>query len=64
MAKKVNKCMQEHGCGTFGYFLGLIGALVYYLSTATSFWTGVLGVLKSFIWPAMLVFELLKFLGM
>lgn len=45
------------------YFLGFIGALVYYLSTATGFWNGVLGILKAFVWPAFLVFEVLKFLG-
>jgi hypothetical protein len=47
-------------CGAF-YGLGFLGALVYYLSTATSFWIGVLGVLKSIVWPAFLVYELLKF---
>jgi len=47
-------------CGGCGYFLGFIGAAVYYLQTSTGFWNGVLGLLKSLVWPAMLVFELLK----
>ncbi len=46
------------------YGLGFIGALVFYLGHATSFWIGVLGILKSIVWPAMLVFEMLKFLNM
>lgn len=46
------------------YGLGFIGALIYYLSTAASFWIGVLGVLKALVWPAFLVYELLKFLHM
>jgi len=46
------------------YGLGFIGALIYYISTATGFWNGVLGVLKAIIWPAFLVYEMLKFLGM
>ncbi|MBN2459838.1 hypothetical protein JXB28_06140 [Candidatus Woesearchaeota archaeon] len=50
------------GGGIYG--LGFIGALVYYLSTATGFWNGVLGVLKAIVWPAFLVFELLKYLRM
>ena len=29
------------------YGVGLIGAAVYYISTATSFWLGVLGFLKA-----------------
>ena len=45
------------------YCLGFIGALVYYISTVTGFWNGVLGVLKSLVWPAMLVYELLKYLA-
>jgi len=62
--KKVNKCMQDNGCGGFAYFLGVIGALIHYLSTAIGFWSGVLGVLKSLIWPTMVVLNLLKFLAM
>lgn len=45
------------------YGLGFVGALVYYISQATSFWGGVIGFLKAVVWPAFLVFELLKFLG-
>lgn len=45
------------------YGLGFIGAVIYYLGTASGFWNGVLGFLKSLVWPAFLVFELLKFLG-
>ena len=46
------------------YGLGLIGAWVYYLSQATTFWIGVLGILKGIVWPAMLVYELMKYLHM
>jgi len=45
------------------YGLGLIGAVIYYVSTAASFWMGVLGILKAIVWPAFLVYELLKSLG-
>jgi hypothetical protein len=64
MKKKIkNACGTENPCGGMGFILGFIGALVYYISTATSFWMGALGVLKALVWPAMLVFELLKFLA-
>ncbi|MBU4069633.1 MAG: hypothetical protein KJ646_01495 [Nanoarchaeota archaeon] len=46
------------------YGLGFIGAAIYYISTATSFWIGVLGVLKAIVWPAFLIYELFKYLGM
>ncbi len=46
------------------YGLGCIGALVYYISHATTLWLGVLGLFKAIFWPAMLVYELLKYLHM
>ncbi len=45
------------------YGLGFIGAAIYFISAATSFWTGALGLLKAIVWPAFLVYELLKYLG-
>lgn len=45
------------------YFFGMIGAAVYYISAATGFWMGVVGVLKALVWPAFLVYEGLKQLG-
>ncbi|WP_025743266.1 hypothetical protein [Aquimarina pacifica] len=46
------------------YGLGIIGAIIYYTSHATSFWIGVLGIVKAFFWPAFLIYEVLKFLKM
>jgi hypothetical protein len=45
------------------YGLGLIGAAIYFISTATSFWIGVLGFLKAIVWPVFLVFEAFKHLA-
>jgi len=45
------------------YFLGGLGAAIYYVSTATDFWMGALGILKALVWPAFLVFDALKFLA-
>ena len=53
-----------NSCGGAFYGLGFIGAVVYYISTANCFWIGVFGVLKAIVWPAFLVFEWMKFLGM
>ena len=57
-------CKTSSGCGGAFYFLGFLGAAIYYVSTATGFWVGVLGILKALVWPAFLVFELLLFLGL
>ena len=42
------------------YGLGLIGAAIYFISTATSFWLGVLGFLKAIFWPVFLVYQAFK----
>ncbi|MFA6169357.1 MAG: hypothetical protein WCW67_04375 [Candidatus Margulisiibacteriota bacterium] len=46
------------------YGLGVIGALVYYIQHSTSFWGGVIGILKAIVWPAMLIYRLLESLKM
>jgi hypothetical protein len=46
------------------YGFGFIGAAVYYISTAAGFWAGAIGVLKALVWPAFLVYEAMKALGM
>lgn len=53
-----------HGGGSAFYGVGFLGALFYFLSTATSLSAGVVGVLKAIVWPAVLVYGALKFLGM
>ena len=45
------------------YAIGLIGAAVYFISTATGFWMGLFGVIKALVWPAILVFDAFKALG-
>ena len=40
------------------YGLGFIGALVYFIGSASSFWDGAWGVLQSIVWPAFLVYGL------
>lgn len=44
------------------YGLGFIGAVVYFIQTASGFWDGVVGILKAMVWPGFVVYELLKFL--
>jgi len=60
----MDKCKVNRGGGEAVYGLGMIGAAVYYISTAGSFWVGVLGVLKAIVWPAFLVYAALKSLGL
>ena len=51
------------GAGAGGgavYGLGFIGAAVYYFSAGSTFWEFVLAIPKALVWPAVVVFELLK----
>lgn len=60
--KKSVGCCQGFGGGAYG--LGFIGALIYFIQNADSFWVGVVGVFKAILWPAFLVYKLLGLLGM
>ena len=46
------------------YGLGFIGAAIYFISHAATFWAGVLGFLKAIVWPALLVYEAFKSFAM
>jgi hypothetical protein len=58
------KAVYRGGASDAVYAFGLFGAWFYYISTATTFWEGVLGILKGFIWPGLMVYELLKYLNL
>lgn len=45
------------------YFLGMIGAAVYYFSVAHGFGGGVVALLKAFVWPAFLVHDVLRYIA-
>ncbi len=59
-----HRSSHSRGASEAVYGLGMIGAWVYFISTATTFWLGVLGFLKGIVWPAFVVFEIMKFLNM
>lgn len=45
------------------WFLGAIGAAVYFIQGAQSFMDGAFGVLKALVWPALLTYHYLLSLG-
>jgi hypothetical protein len=45
------------------YGLGFIGALVYFIASATSFWDGLWGVFQALVWPAFLIYYALDALN-
>ena len=58
------KVIYKNGSSGAVYGFGLMGAWIYYLGHATTFWMGVMGIFKGIVWPAMLVYEVLKTLNM
>jgi hypothetical protein len=62
--KNMKKEMQGNASSGAVYGLGFIGAAVYFIMHAAGFWAGVLGILKAIVWPAFLVFEAMKYLGL
>lgn len=47
------------GGGGAVYGLGLVGALIYYIQTASSFGEALWGIIKAILWPAFLIYSLL-----
>ena len=61
MSKGYKNASSHSGSAVYG--MGFLGAVIYYISTATSFWMGIVGFFKAIFWPAFLVYEALKALG-
>ena len=62
--RRANRGNGSSGIVGAAYFMAFIGAAVYYIMQAATFWGGVLGFLKAIVWPAMLIFRLFEFLKM
>jgi len=60
----MSKGIQGGGPSGAVYGLGFIGAVVYFISHASGFWVGVLGVLKAVVWPAFFVYGAFREFGM
>ena len=60
--------MKQHAQGNAAsgavYGLGLIGAAIYFISHAATFWLGVLRFLKAIVWPVLLVYQAFQKMGM
>lgn len=52
----------ENGGGWI-WFLGTIGAVIYYFQQASGFGEYVVGFLKALVWPAYFVYHIFKSLG-
>jgi hypothetical protein len=69
MTEEDNACRPRRRVNSNGvsggiYGMAFIGALVYFIQQATTFWMGVLGFFKALFWPAVLMYKLLEYLKM
>jgi hypothetical protein len=55
--------MRKEGSGAI-YGMAVIGAAVYYVRHAVTFWAGVIGIIKAIFWPAVLIYKVLDLLKM
>ncbi|MBK7149938.1 MAG: hypothetical protein IPH78_14305 [Bacteroidetes bacterium] len=62
MHEYYNKAVINQSSSSAGYFVGFIGAAVYFIQHAVGFWAGVLGFLKACVWPAFVVYYILEYL--
>lgn len=59
-----NKTMTHttKGGGNAVYFFGMIGAAVFYVQEASGFFPTIGALLKALVWPAFVIYDLLKFI--
>lgn len=60
----MRKEVQSNPAANAVYGLGLIGAAIYFISHAATFWLGVLGFLKAIVWPVFLVYQAFEKMAM
>ncbi|MHB1420071.1 MAG: hypothetical protein ACYCX4_10915 [Bacillota bacterium] len=58
------KTMKDSGISGGVYGMAFIGAAVYFIQHATTFWAGVIGFVKALFWPAVLIYKLMEYLKM
>ena len=65
MAKneKAIKVVNDHGPMGWVLFMAYIGAAVYFFQQNETFWGFILALLKAAAWPAYVLYEVLKLLG-
>jgi hypothetical protein len=61
---KRKKAVEDHGMSGFLWFLGVIGAAIYFIQGASSFGEGVIGLLKAFVWPVYFVYHFFAHIGL
>ena len=62
MTKVKIKHVSDSGCG-FVLFMAWIGAFIYFVERNEGFWGSVLALLQACVWPAYVLYDVLKLLA-
>ena len=60
---RIVKVVTDNGPVAWALFAAYLGAAVYFFQQNETFWGFVLALIKAIFWPAFLVFEALRALG-
>ena len=52
--------MKDHAGSGAIYGIGVIGAIIYFIQTSTSFIDGVVGIIMAIFWPGVVVYKVLE----
>jgi hypothetical protein len=64
MARNGQARIVRDGQWGFMFLLAYIGAAIYFISESSgTFWAVILGLLQAIVWPAYLVFHVLRLIG-
>ncbi|MEE4115357.1 MAG: hypothetical protein V2I37_04265 [Marinilabiliaceae bacterium] len=59
----MSKDVSNNASGGFFYFMGFLGAAIFFIGKAASFGAGIVAFLKAIIWPLFLVLEAFKYMA-
>ncbi len=59
----MKEVVKEKGGSGFVYFMAWLGALVYYVQQANGFGQVIVAFLKACVWPAFLVYDVLRYVS-
>lgn len=58
--EKTVKIINEHGSKGFVFFVAYLGAAVYFVQQSAGFWGFIWALLKAFVWPAIIIYNVLE----
>ena len=56
--------MKCNASGGAIYGLGVIGSVIYFIQHSTTILAGIIGIIKAFFWPAVILYKVLELLKM